>query len=108
MKRLLAYLFIVLSLGLTFSVSANANNSYVEGICIGNGDIYQEKYQLRLNTKKYPCKLSIVIRKSTNPLDQVTKRIEKYIETYDSPMTHDLISNIKYKHLIKSHNFNLV
>ena len=67
MKRLLAYLFIVLSLGLTFSVSANANNSYVEGICIGNGDIYQEKYQLRLNTKKYPCKLSIVIRKSTNP-----------------------------------------
>ena len=28
-----------------------------------------------------------------NPLDEVSKRIEKYIETYDSPVIHDPISN---------------
>ena len=31
--------------------------------------------------------------KKTNPLDQVTKRIEKYIETYDSPLVHDPLTN---------------
>ena len=29
----------------------------------------------------------------TNPLDEVSKRIEKYVETYDSPVIHDPISN---------------
>ena len=29
----------------------------------------------------------------TNPLDEVSKRIEKYVETYDSPLMHDPISN---------------
>jgi hypothetical protein len=28
-----------------------------------------------------------------NPLDQIAKRIEKYVETYDSPVIHDPISN---------------
>ena len=31
--------------------------------------------------------------KKTNPLDQIAKRIEKYVETYDSPVIHDPISN---------------
>ena len=31
--------------------------------------------------------------KKTNPLDQVTKRIEKYIETYDNPLVHDPLTN---------------
>ena len=67
MKRLLAYLFIILGLGLTFSVKANAKNSYVEGICILDGDKYLEEYLVRLNTKRYSCKLSNVIRESSNP-----------------------------------------
>ena len=28
-----------------------------------------------------------------NPLDQVNKRIEKYVELYDSPMIHDPMTN---------------
>jgi len=28
-----------------------------------------------------------------NSLDQIAKRIEKYVETYDSPVIHDPISN---------------
>ena len=31
--------------------------------------------------------------KKTNPLDQIARRIEKYVETYDSPVIHDPISN---------------
>ena len=31
--------------------------------------------------------------KKTNPLDQVTKRTEKYIETYDNPLVHDPLTN---------------
>lgn len=30
----------------------------------------------------------------TNPLDEVSKRIEKYVETYDSPLMHDPVSNL--------------
>jgi hypothetical protein len=29
----------------------------------------------------------------TNPLDEVNKRIEQYVETYDSPLMHDPLSN---------------
>jgi len=31
--------------------------------------------------------------KKTNPLDQITKRIENYVETYDSPLVHDPLTN---------------
>ena len=46
-----------------------------------------------------------------NPLDQIGKRIEKYTETYDSPMMHDALTNsfktenqIKYEAGIKENN----
>ena len=46
-----------------------------------------------------------------NPLDQIAKRIEKYVETYDSPVIHDPISNtfktenqIKHEAGIKENN----
>ena len=46
-----------------------------------------------------------------NPLDQIAKRIEKYTETYDSPLMHDPLTNsfktedqIKYEAGIRENN----